>query len=1033
MRQRLSLDGTWSFWPDPGMRTLPAGVDLLTDGSGYLDPGDRTAALGEPRSIRVPGPWQAQFDDLRLSAGIGWYERSFSLPPAWQGRRVWLHFGAVDYLARVWVNGRFAGAHEGGYLPFALEITHLVRPGEVSRVTVQVIDPPDLRPEQSPAAPPEPAAAAGGPPGGTPRDPAPAGGGPAPADTASPPSPLPAFDEIPHGKQSWYGPLSGIWQSVWLEATGPVFIRGARIHGCLKTGRVQVRVRLGAPAEGGERILAQVVAPDGRTTWEQPGPVLAPGQTEVDLALTVANPQPWDVDSPRLYTLRLTLLAPGGRGEAGAASPSPGSGAVLGAAIPAPGPGAVAGGGPVIVARGDGPFIHAWGAEPVIDAWEDTFGFRTIEVREGRIWLNGRPIYLLGALDQDYYPETICTPPSDEFLRDQFLRAKELGLNLLRCHIKVPDPRYLYWADRLGLLVWAELPSWRTLTPAARKRARETLAGMVERDFNHPSLVVWTIVNEDWGTDLPGEPDHRAWLVEMYDWLKALDPTRLVVDNSPCPPNFHVKSDLNDFHWYQALPDRPQGWTGFTAGWVRDPGRTFSPHGDGCRRGDEPLVLSEFGNWGLPDVHNLLDPDGREPWWFETGRQWDGGVVHPKGVRERFAAWGLAEVFGTWDRFIAESQEAEFEALKFEIEDIRRHGEIAGYVITEFTDVHWECNGLLDLARNPKAFHHRFAAINAPDVVLGFPDRFRYAAGETARVAVLVSHFSSRRLRGCAVDWEVPELGLRGRLPCPAELPPAQVTPLGEIGIPVPAVERPVRATLHLCLRARSGQALARNWVPLPLFPQVAPAVPVRTAVPAGGPPAVGGVHPAAGGAHGVSTGDPGAVAGDPPVIAGDPPVAVVTRWDPEVAAFVRRGGRAVLLAEGEEALPAGLPLAIRKRAGSLWEGNWAQGMHWLHPRLTADLGLGPRVDLPFAGLVPEHVITGYEAADHRDILGGYYVGWIRYPVATIAACRHGEGVLLLCTYRFGRHYGRDPLATLMVNRLVELARDPGLRPGREL
>lgn len=918
MRQRISLDGTWNFWPDPHLRTLPAGTETEHHSS-YIDPAIRSAALGNPRPIRVPGPWQAQFDDLRLSAGIGWYERSSPVPANWQGRRIWLHFGAVDYLARVWVNGQFAGAHEGGYLPFHLEITDHVRTGEVNRVTVQVIDPPDSRPEQSPAQPV--------------------------------PSPLPFFAEIPHGKQSWYGPISGIWQSVCLEATGPVFIRRAHIHGCPKTGQVRVRVRLGAPAAGGERIFAQVVAPDGQTTWESFGPVLAPGQTEAEFALTLENPEPWDVDTPRLYTLRLTLQAPG-----------------TSAGLPA------------------------------MDTWEDTFGFRTIETRNGQIWLNGRPIYLLGALDQDYYPETIYTPPSDDFLRRQFLRAKELGLNLLRCHIKVPDPRYLYWADRLGLLVWAELPSWRTLTETARHRAWETLAGMVERDFNHPSLVIWTIVNEDWGTDLPDRPEHRAWLAEMYDRLKALDPTRLVVDNSACPPNFHVKSDLNDYHWYQALPDGYQRWTDFTAGWVRDPGRTYSPHGDAVRRGDEPLVLSEFGNWGLPDVHNLLTEDGREPWWFDTGENWDGGVVHPKGVRERFTAWGLAEVFGSWEQFVAESQEHEYEALKFEIADLRRHPELAGYVITEFTDVHWECNGLLDLARNPKVFHHRFAEINAPDVILGFPDRYRYTAGDVATVEVLASHFSDRRLCGCTAHWEVPELGLRGRLPCPSELHAGRVTPLGTLQIPVPEVERVERTTLHLRLLSGSGQVVARNRLALPLFPRAATRVQA-----------------------------------DQPAAAGHPPVTVVTRWDAEVAAFVRQGGRALVLAEAEDALPPGLPLQVRKRAGTRWDGNWAQGMHWLHPRLTARLNLGPRVDFTFAGLTPEHVITGYEAADHRDILAGYFVGWIRFPVATIATFRHGEGAAILCTFPFARYQGRDPLATVMLNRLVELARDPSLRPVRAL
>jgi beta-galactosidase/beta-glucuronidase len=129
-------------------------------------------------------------------------------------------------------------------------------------------------------------------------------------------------------------------------------------------------------------------------------------------------------------------------------------------------------------------------------------------VEGSHLLLNGEPLYLLGALDQDYYFDGICTPPSDDLLRRQVLLARELGLNCLRCHIKIPDPRYLYWADRLGILVWAELPNWGSLTTAAA-RARATFEGLVERDFNYPSIIIWTIANEGWGLDLSSNEGHR--------------------------------------------------------------------------------------------------------------------------------------------------------------------------------------------------------------------------------------------------------------------------------------------------------------------------------------------------------------------------------------------------------------------------------------------------------------------------------------------------------------------------------------------
>ena len=201
------------------------------------------------------------------------------------------------------------------------------------------------------------------------------------------------------------------------------------------------------------------------------------------------------------------------------------------------------------------------------------FGFREVSTRDGKILLNGEPIYLLSALDQDMYADTIYTVPSEEFLRDEFHKAKELGLNCLRCHIKPPDPLYLDLADEMGLLVWTEIPSWRTfylrgsihknqldLGSTIQHRAEQTLREMIRRDYNHPSIIIWTIVNEDWGTSLPLSASDRRWVSGMYDLCKQLDPTRLVVDNSPCPhewgPNIHVHSDLDDFHFYANIPTR---------------------------------------------------------------------------------------------------------------------------------------------------------------------------------------------------------------------------------------------------------------------------------------------------------------------------------------------------------------------------------------------------------------------------------------------------------------------------------------------
>ena len=164
--------------------------------------------------------------------------------------------------------------------------------------------------------------------------------------------------------------------------------------------------------------------------------------------------------------------------------------------------------------------------------------------------------------------------PSVEFLEDQFRKAKELGLNCLRCHIKAADPRYYEVADRMGMLIWTELPNGGMATDRSRGRKEKLLKGIVDRDGNHPSIIIWTIINENWGVDLVNDADHRDWLKRTFAWLKAYDPTRLVVDNSPLAPSFHVESDIADYHFYAAIPDHRDA-----VGPVRGRARRAAPPG----------------------------------------------------------------------------------------------------------------------------------------------------------------------------------------------------------------------------------------------------------------------------------------------------------------------------------------------------------------------------------------------------------------------------------------------------------------------
>ena len=886
-RARLSLDGVWSFWPDIDGALAIEGLE-----GPWIRADERSARLGSPRPIRVPGVWQAQFEDLREWSGAAWYERDIDIPRSWDGRRVRMMFGAVDYFATVWVNGRLAGTHDGGYLPFALDVGPQLLAGERNTVTVRVLDPPE-------------------------------GGWTGPFQ----------FAEIPHGKQSWYGPLGGIWQSAAIEATANVYVDRALIR-CDLSGCIRATIRLGSPASARSRLAFRIRSPDGIpvATGELD---IDPGTVEPTFETNVRSPSPWDPAEPNLYAVDIVVYE----------------------------------------------------ADRIIDASSERFGFRDVAIAHGRVLLNGRPVYLRGALDQDYHLDTIAVPPSNETFRDEMVKAKELGLNLLRCHVKVPDPRYLAEADRLGLLVWCELPNWQRPTEPARRRARETLAGMIERDANHPSVVAWTIANESWGLDL-ADAAQRRWLAETFARVRQLDPTRLIVDNSACPGNFHVRSDLNDFHVYRAVPDQAREWTAVTEGWVSDPASTYSPYGDAVRGGDEPMILSEFGAWGLPDPAGLTDERGGEPWWLDSGHRFSDGIVVPRGVHERFRDWGLASVFGSWERFIQESQEHQFEALKLEIEDLRRRDAIAGYVITELTDVHWECNGLLDMARRPKTYADRLRRLNGADVVIGTPDRIRARAGERVTIEVVVAHWSDRNLSGGKVAWKVPELELGGELGS-GEVRDAAATVVGRIDLDVPQLDRPIRARTMLRILDASGREVNRNHVELVLFP----------------------AEPSVGGS------------------AGEREVVVAQRWSDELAAWMERGGRAVILAAADDALPSTSSIGLRRREGSVWKGDWAQGMGWLRPLLTEGIPVGPRMDLAFADLAPQHVVTGYRPSERDDVLSGMYVGWIHATVATIAGFRHGRGAGIICALPLDGASHADPLAASLLDRLVVLAGDPAFAP----
>jgi beta-galactosidase/beta-glucuronidase len=358
--------------------------------------------------------------NTKASHGIG---ASSRLPDRWRGQRVWLCFGAVDHHATVWVNGVQVGEHEGGYSEFRFDITPQVRFDRPNTVVVRVED----RTER----------------------------------------------ETPLGKQvpDWYTSVSGIWQTVWLEATGAARIESFQIapladEAGVPTGVVEFRVALDREAV---REPLQLELRSRNRAF----PAVRFGILETDaektFRLTLENPRLWSPSSPYLYPFELRLLSADGK--------------------------------------------------RVYDAVQGYFGVRTVrwgkygDAEHSFVLLNGKPIYLRGVLDQSYNPDGLYTAPDDEFLKRDIELAKRAGFNMMRIHIKADEPRKLYWADKLGMLIQADIPCFFTPSERARALFEKTLRDQIRRDFNHPSIIAWTIFNEEWGLGRLSEtpPARTAW------------------------------------------------------------------------------------------------------------------------------------------------------------------------------------------------------------------------------------------------------------------------------------------------------------------------------------------------------------------------------------------------------------------------------------------------------------------------------------------------------------------------------------------
>ncbi len=555
----LNLNGEWQFQYDDG--------DIGLKEQWYEKRKfDRTIIVPYTYLCELSGINETEFHD------IVWYQKEFSFDDFMLKDRILLHFGAVDYEADVWVNGRHLVHHLGGNVPFQIDISDAANRKGSNTITVRARDD--------------------------------------------------SFDlGLPRGKQYWkpesesifYTRTVGIWQTVWIESVSRNYIEAVRIHSELDNkfaemdfqlcGRDEKYLEVEISLNGHILISDRIKDLHGRVKRK------FYLNEEITLDWNVQESWVWSPENPVLFDVKLTVFAEGK-------------------------------------------------VEPE-DSVQTYFAFRKISVENGKVMLNNRPYYMKMVLDQGYWPQSLLTAPTDDhFVRD-ILSCKEMGFNGARKHQKVEDPRYLYWADKLGFLVWGESASAYVYSQRYVERATSEWLQILRRDYNHPCIVAWVPLNESWGVlEIMGQPQQQAHSLSLYYMIKSLDQTRMVISNDGW---HHTKSDIVTIHDYESSHDiLEERYASIPSIIDSTPGeRTIFAHG--FRYQGEPIVVSEFG-----------------------------GIAFSMG---KHTGWGYSN----------SSDENDF-TLKYQavVSAIMESPYVQGFVYTQLTDVENEINGLLTYDRKYK-------------------------------------------------------------------------------------------------------------------------------------------------------------------------------------------------------------------------------------------------------------------------------------------------------------------------------------------
>lgn len=415
-------------------------------------------------SILVPFAVESALSGVGRTVGkdsLLWYNTSVTIPSNMKGKEILLHFGAVDWQTEVFVNGKSAGKHEGGFDPFSINITALLKSGAKQDITVRVWDPTDDGPQ-------------------------------------------PRGKQVNKPEGIWYTPVTGIWQTVWLEAVPKTYIASTRNTPDIDHHTISVSTNIEG-AQAGDQVKVEVLEGNNVLATQE----VAPAATAV---LTLQNEKLWSTTHPFLYDLKVTLIR----------------------------------------------------KNKTIDAVKSYFAMRKISMAPDqngiqRMLLNNEFVFQYGPLDQGWWPDGLYTAPSYEAMVYDIDQLQKMGFNMIRKHIKLEPATYYAYCDKKGMLLWQDMPSgdlgngWenrpgvlehgtdKERTPESAGYYRKEWNAIMDAAYNFPCIVVWTPFNEAWG---------QFKTVEITEWTMKKDPTRLV--NSASGGNFYETGHIIDLHNYPA-------------------------------------------------------------------------------------------------------------------------------------------------------------------------------------------------------------------------------------------------------------------------------------------------------------------------------------------------------------------------------------------------------------------------------------------------------------------------------------------------